>query len=186
MAVSTPDIAGAPARGGTEMPHAATWLGLNAEGYVAIAFVIFVGLLLYLKVPQMITGALDGRAARIRDDLAEAKRLRSEAEAMLAAYRDKAAAAAADAEHIVSTAHAEAATIVAEAHSAAEAVIARRTALAETKIAAAERSAEAAVRAQAADLATAAARRIIVAHDDPAEAARLTNAAIGELDRRLH
>ncbi|MBV8971969.1 MAG: hypothetical protein JO290_06720, partial [Sphingomonadaceae bacterium] len=81
---------------------------------------------------------------------------------------------------------AEAATIVSEAHAAAEAVIARRTALAETKIAAAERAAEAAVRGQAVDLATAAARRIIAAHDDPATQARLTAASISELDRRLH
>ncbi len=186
MAASSPEIAGAPTTGGTEQPHAATWLGLNAEGFVAIAFVIFVGLLLYLKVPKMITAALDGRAARVRDELAEARRLRAEAEALLAGYRAKAAAAAEDAEHIIATARAEAATIVADAHSASEAVIARRTALAETKIAAAERSAEAAVRAQAVDLATAAARRIIVAHDDQAEAARLTSAAIAELDRRLH
>ena len=181
-----PEIAGAPTTGGTEQPHALKWLGLDAEGYIAIAFVIFVGLLLYLKVPKMITGALDGRAARVRDDLAEAKRLRAEAEALLAGYRAKAATAADDAAHILSTAQAEAATIVADAHRAADAVIARRTALAETKIAAAERSAEAAVRAQAVDLATVAARRIIVAHDDPAEAARLTANAIGELDRRLH
>ena len=180
------DIAGQVATGGTEQPHTPTWLGLNAEAYIAIAFVIFVALLLYVKVPKMITDALDGRAAKVRDDLAEAKRLRAEAEALLAGYQAKAATAAADAEHILSTARAEAATIVADAHAATDAVIARRTAVAETKIAAAERNAEAAVRAQAVDLATAAARRIIVAHDDPAEAARLTAAAIGELDRRLH
>ncbi len=183
---SAPDVAGIEATGGTEAPHTPTWLGLNAEAYVAVAFVIFVALLLYVKVPRMITAALDARAGKVRDDLAEAKRLRAEAEALLAGYQAKAAAAATDAEHIVSTARAEAATIVTNAHAATDAVIARRTALAETKIAAAERSAEAAVRAQAVDLATAAARRIIVANDDPAEAERLTRAAIGELDRRLH
>lgn len=183
---TAPDVAGIETTGGTEQTHALTWLGLNAEGYVAIAFLIFVGLLLYLKVPKMIAGALDSRAVRVRDDLAEAKRLRAEAEAVLAGYRAKAATAADDAEHVLSTARAEATAIVSDAHAAADAVIARRTALAETKIAAAERTAEAAVRAQAVDLATAAARRIIVAYDDPAEAARLTAAAIGELDRRLH
>ncbi len=180
------EVAGTVATGGTEASHTPTWLGLNAEAYIALAFVIFVGLLLYIRTPKMITDALDARAAKVRDELAEAKRLRAEAEALLAGYRAKAATAATDAEHILSTARAEAATIVADAHTATDAVIARRTALAETKIAAAERSAEAAVRAQAVDLATSAARRIIVAHDDPAEAARLTSAAISELDRRLH
>lgn len=186
MAKQPPEITGAPANGGTEQPHTPTWLGLNAEAYIAVAFVIFVGLLLYVKVPKMITDALDSRAGKVRDDLAEAKRLRAEAEALLAGYQAKAAAAATDVEHILSTARAEAASIVADAHAATGAVIARRSALAETKIAAAERTAEAAVRAQAVDLATAAARRIIVAQNDPAESARLTSAAIGELDRRLH
>lgn len=180
------DVAGEVATGGTEQPHTPTWLGLNAEAYIAIAFVIFVGLLLYVKVPKMITDALDGRANKVRDELAEAKRLRAEAEALLAGYQAKADTASHDVEHILATAKAEAATIVAEAHTAADAVIARRTAMAESKIAAAERAAEAAVRAQAVDLATGAARRIIVAHDDPAAAARLTSAAISELDRRLH
>ena len=183
---STPDVAGVETTGGTEQPHHLTWLGLNAESFIAIAFVIFVALLLYVKVPKMIAGALDARAAKVRDDLAEAKRLRAEAEALVADYQAKAASATADAEHILATARAEAAGIVADAHAGADAVIARRTAQAENKIAAAERAAEASVRAQAVDLATAAARRIIVAHDDPAEAARLTGAAIGELDRRLH
>ena len=186
MTATSPEIAGAPTTGGTEASHTLTWLGLNAEGYIAIAFVIFVGLLLYLRVPAMITAALDARATRVRSDLDDAKRLRTEAEALLATARGKAEAAGHDLEHILATARAEAATIVADAHAATDAVIARRTAMAETKIAAAGRSAEAAVRAQAVDLATAAARRMIVAHDDPADAARLTAAAIGELDRRLH
>lgn len=186
MAQPAPEIAGAPTTGGTEQPHQLKWLGLNAEGYIAIAFVIFVGLLLYLKVPKMIGDALDGRATKVRADLDEAKRLRAEAEALLAGYEAKADQAAHDAEHIVANARSEAAAIVTDAHTQAEAVIARRGALAETKIAAAERAAEASVRAQAVDLATAAAKRIIIAHDDAGENARLTSAAIGELDRRLH
>jgi len=186
MAEPTPEIAGAVATGGTEQPHQLKWLGLDAEGYIAIAFVLFVALLLYVKVPKMITQALDGRAVKVRADLDEAKRLRSEAEALLAGYKAKAETASHDAEHILSIAQTEAAAIVADARVQAEAVIARRTALAETRIAAAERAAEASVRAQAVDFATAAAKRIIVAHDDPAEAARLTNAAIGELDRWVH
>jgi F-type H+-transporting ATPase subunit b len=182
----TPDVAGVETTGGTEQPHQLRWLGFNAEGYIAIAFFIFLALLIYVKVPKMIADALDGRATKVRADLDEAKRLRAEAEALLAGYKAKAETASHDAAHILSTAQTEAAAIVADARVQAEAVIARRTAMAETKITAAERAAEAAVRAQAVDFATAAARRIIVTHDDPAEAARLTSAAIGELDRRLH
>lgn len=182
----TAEIAGTPTTGGTEQPHQLKWLGIDAEGYIAIAFVIFVALLLYLKVPKMIADALDGRAVKVRADLDEARRLRTEAEALLAGYKAKADQAGHDAEHIVANARTEASAIVADARTQAEAVIARRSAMAEAKIAAAERAAEAAVRAQAVDSATAAAKRIIVARDDPAEAARLTSAAIGELDSRLH
>lgn len=181
-----PEIAGSPATGGTEQPHELEWLGLNAEAYIAISFLIFVGILLYLKVPKMIAGALDGRASKVTAELAEAKKLRADAEALLAGYTAQAEQASRDAAGIVAGAKIEAEAIVADARQHAEAVIARRSAMAETKIAAAERAAEAAVRAQAVDLATAAARRIIVAHNDPAEAARLTGAAISELDRRLH
>ena len=183
---TTPEVAGTIATGGTERPHELTWLGLNAEGYIAIAFVLFVALLLYVKVPKMIATALDGRAVKVRADLDEAKRLRAEAESLLANYRARADTASADVAHILATARSEAAGIVADAHAQADAVIARRGTQAETKIAAAERAAEASVRAAAVDLAIAAARRIILAHDDPAEAARLTSAAIGELDKRLH
>lgn len=186
MAFNAPIAAHVETNGMVENPHQLTWLGLGAEGYIAIAFIIFVGVLLYLKAPKMIADALDGRAVKVRADLDEAKRLRAEAEALLAGYKAKAETASHDAEHILSTAKTEAAAIVADARVHAEEVIARRTAMAETKIAAAERAAEASVRAQAVDFATAAAKRIIVAHDDPAEAARLTSAAIGELDRRLH
>lgn len=186
MAEPAPEVAGTVAQGGTEAPHHVEWLGLNAEGYVAIAFLIFVGLLLYLKVPKMIAGALDSRAAKVRSELAEAKQLRADAEALLAGYRAKAEQAGRDAEAILANARTEAQNIVADAHTAAEGVIARRQAMAETKIAAAERSAEAAVRARAVDAATDAAKAIIAGRNDPAETARLTGAAITELERRLH
>ncbi len=163
-----------------------SWLGINGESFVALSFLIFIAVLLYLKVPGMIAAALDARTIRIRAELDEAKRLRADAEALLAGYQAKAAAAAHDAEAIINGARHEAANIVADAHAQAEASIVRRTRMAETKIAAATRAAEAEVRAHAVDIATAAARRLIAEGSDPAEQARLTSAAITELERRLH
>ncbi len=164
----------------------ASWLGADAESFVALSFLIFIVVLLYLKVPRMIAAALDARTVKIRAELDEAKRLRADAEALLAGYQAKAATAAYDAESILAGARMEAANIVADAHAQAEASIVRRTRMAETKIAAATRTAEAAVRAHAVDIATAAARRLIIDGSDPAEQARLTSAAITELERRLH
>lgn len=165
--------------------HGPSW-GLNAEGWVAVAFLIFAGLLLWLKVPKLIAGALDGQAARISNDLAEAKRLRSEAEALLGDYKARAEQAGRDAEAIVAAAHDEAKLIVAEAKTQVENVIARRTAMAETKIAAAERAAEADLRSRAVDLASAAARKLIAAEADAKAHARLTADAIAELERGLN
>ena len=61
----------------------------EAETWVAVAFVIFVGVLIYFGIHTMITGALDQRSARIRADLDEARRLKEEAAALLAEYRRK-------------------------------------------------------------------------------------------------
>jgi len=165
--------------------EAPTWLGLGGESFVALSFLIFVAVLLYLKVPRMIVGALDARTVKVRGELDEAKRLRADAEALLAGYQARAETAARDAEAIIRSARAEAAGIVTDAHAAAEASIARRVRTADTRIAAATRAAEADVRSHAVDIATAAARVIIVSDGDDGQA-RLTAAAIAELDRRLH
>ncbi|MGI4877553.1 MAG: hypothetical protein ACRYG4_08715, partial [Janthinobacterium lividum] len=81
---------------GTTVPARVEWLGLSAEAFVAVSFVIFVAVLLYLKVPKMIGGALDGRATKVRSELDEARRLRADAEALLAGYRAKAEQAGRD------------------------------------------------------------------------------------------
>ncbi len=162
-----------------------SWLGIDGESFVALSFLIFIAVLLYLRVPRMIAAALDARTLKIRGELDEAKRLRADAEALLAGYQAKAATAAQDAEAILAGARAEAANIVADAHTQAKASIVRRTRVAETKISAATRAAEAEVRAHAVDIASAAARRLIDEGSDPAEQARLTSAAITELERRL-
>jgi len=56
----------------------------EAETWVAVAFVLFVALLIYLKAPSMLIAMLDERSARIAKELAEARKLREEARALLA------------------------------------------------------------------------------------------------------
>ncbi len=161
------------------------FLGLNGFGWVGVAFLIFAGLLIFLKVPRALTGALDKRSARIRGELDEAKRLRTEAEGLLAQYKDRAAQADRDAAGIVAGAHEEAARITEAARAEAEARVARRARQAEDRIAAAERAAEADLRAQAARLAVAAARRVIAENAGADVQTRMTNGAIDEVGRRL-
>lgn len=177
----TPEATTQSVEHAVEGEHHEAFLGLDSYGWVAISFLIFVGVLLYLKVPKAIAGMLDGRGARIRAELDEARRLREDAEKLLADYRAKQAQAAKDAEMILGAARSEAATIVADAQRQAEASIARRTRQAEDKIAAAERSAEADLRARAATLATEAAKRLIVEKTDAKTQKQLTDQAIAGL-----
>tara|TARA_B100000902_G_scaffold365845_1_gene387114 strand:+ start:674 stop:1213 length:540 start_codon:yes stop_codon:yes gene_type:complete len=56
----------------------------NTDFVVAIAFVIFVGVLVYFKVPRIIGNLLDKRADTIRNEIDEAHRLLEEAKTLLA------------------------------------------------------------------------------------------------------
>ena len=81
----------------------------DPEFVVATGFAIFIGLAIYLGVHKKAASALDGRASRIEAELAEATKLRTEAEALLASFERRSAEAKAEAEAVVAQAHAEAA-----------------------------------------------------------------------------
>ena len=100
---------------------------LDAEFWVALGFVIFVIGLGYLGIHTKLNAALDERAKRIESELAEAKRLRDEAQAVLQSYKQKAIAAEGEAAAIVAQAQAEAATMATEAEARLTDFVARRT-----------------------------------------------------------
>jgi F-type H+-transporting ATPase subunit b len=132
-----------------------------AETWVAIAFLCFLGLLAYLGVHRKLIETLDQRQARIKSELDEASRLRSEAQALLAEFERKGREAEGEAAAILTGAKAEAERIAAEAKTRMEDFVARRTKMAEAKIVQAEAQAVADVRAAAADAAVAAAEKIL-------------------------
>ena len=132
----------------------------EAEFWVAVAFVIFVGVLIYFGVHKLIVDALDQRATRIRAELDEARRLKEEAQELLAEYRRKQQTAEREAAEIVAGAKAEAERLGVEARTRMDEFVTRRTKMAETKIAQAEAQALADVRA-AAEAAVAAAEKIL-------------------------
>jgi F-type H+-transporting ATPase subunit b len=131
------------------------------EFWVAVAFVIFVGVLIYVGVPKLVTKALDDRAKRVQDELDEARRLKEEAQKLLAEYKAKQRQADDEAAAIIAGAKAEAERFAAEAKAKMEEFVARRAKMAETKIAQAEAQAVADVRAAAADAAVSAAEKIL-------------------------
>jgi F-type H+-transporting ATPase subunit b len=131
------------------------------EFWVAVAFVILMGIFIYVGVPKTVLKALDHRADRIKAELDDARRLKEEAAKVLADYKARSASAEKEAAEIVSSAKAEAERIAAEAKTKMEDFVARRTKTAESKIALAEAQALADVRAAAADAAVAAASTIL-------------------------
>ena len=156
------------------------------ETWVAIAFVIFVGVMIYFGVHKAIVNALDQRSGRIRGELDEARRLKDEAAALLAEYRRKQQTAEREAAEIVAGAKAEAERLAAEAKTRMDEFVARRTRMAETKIAQAEAQALADVRAAAADAAVAAAEKILTQTVKGSVADDLLSKGIAELKSKLN
>jgi len=133
----------------------------EAEFWVAAAFVIFVAVLGYFGVHRMLVKGIDDRRDRIKSELDEARRLKEEAQALLAQYRSKQQEAEREAQAIVASAKAEAERLAAAAETKLEEFVGRRTKMAETKIAQAEAQALADVRSAAAEAAAAAAEVIL-------------------------
>jgi F-type H+-transporting ATPase subunit b len=133
----------------------------KAESWVLVAFLLFIALLVYLKVPAMLAKMLDDRAAKISSELAEARKLREEAQALLASYQGKRTEAEAEAAAIVANAKADAAAYAEEARKKLADSIERRTRQAEEKIARAEAAAIKDVRDRVTDIAIAAASSML-------------------------
>src|SRR4051794_12561271 len=134
---------------------------LEAEFWVAVAFVILMAIFAYVGVHRTVLKALDHRGERIKAELDDARRLKDEAAKLLGEYKTRRASAEREAEEIIANARAEAERIAAEAKAKMEDFVVRRTKTAESKIALAEAQAVADVRSAAADTAVAAASTIL-------------------------
>ena len=133
----------------------------EAEFWVAVAFIIFVGVLGYFGAHRRLVNSIDDRRDRIKAELDEARRLKAEAEALLATYRRKQQEAEREAQTIIASAKAEAERLAGEAEAKIEEFVVRRTKMAEGKIAQAEAQALADVRSAATEVAVAAAEAIL-------------------------
>ena len=161
-------------------------LFFEAETWVAIAFICFLGLLAYVGVHRKLAKALDDRAARIKAELDEARKLRDDAAQLLADYQRKRQEAETEAQGIVAGARAEAERMAADAKAKVEEFVDRRTKLAETKIAQAEAQAAAEVRGAAAEAAVAAAEKILAQETKGKLAADLIAKGIEDVRKKLN
>jgi F-type H+-transporting ATPase subunit b len=136
-------------------------MDLDATFFAFVAFTVFFAVVIYLKVPGMMLSALDKRSQDIAKELHDARKLREEAERLLADYKAKQAAAEADAKAIVDHAKEQAAAVVEETRAAMAAAMQRREQQANDRIAQAGRKAADDVRAASVDAAIAAAEKLI-------------------------
>lgn len=158
---------------------------MDATFWATVALVLFIGLVIYLKVPAAIGRALDGRIKAIETELAEAARLRTEAQALLDSYARRRSEAEAEAESIVTAAKDAAVRMTAEASASLEQLIARRTRAVEDKIAQAEAQALGEVRARSADVAVEAAR-LLLSRQVAEKGDALVERSIGEVASKLN
>jgi len=158
----------------------------SASFWVAISFFGFVALLVYYKVPALLGGMLDARADAIRKELDEARRLREEAQALLADYQKKRESAEEEAKAIVDQARREADLLTAETRKNLAETVERRTKIAQEKIARAEAQALAEVRSVAVDTAVAAAQRLLQGQVSSTSGGGLVDQSIQELKGKLN
>ena len=159
---------------------------MDATFWATVALFIFLAAMVYIKVPGMITKNLDGRADKIRDDLDEARKLREEAQVLLAEYQRKRKEAEKEAEGIVAAAKREADALSLDAARKMEEFVERRTIVAEQKIEQAEAQALTEVRSLAIDVAMEAAEQIIGSKVSGKTASDLISQGIADVKSKLH
>lgn len=159
---------------------------MDATFWALIGLIIFLAIVVYLKVPGMVARSLDERAARISNELDEARNLREEAQQLLAEYHRKRKEAEKDASDIIAAAGREAKALVEDAKQKTEEYVVRRNKLAEQKIASAEAEAINEVRASAVELAIAAATRIVADKVDTKTAGVLFKDSLAEVKTRMN
>jgi len=158
----------------------------NSNFVVLLAFLLFVGLLFYFKLPSIVGKLLDKRAEGIRNDLTEARRLRDEAQEIYASYERRQREVRGQAEEIVANARREAEAGAVKARADLQTSIARRLKGAEEQIASAEAEAIRAVRDRAVQAAVAAAAELLRREGSAQSGTAALDRAIDEVNTRLH
>lgn len=153
--------------------------------WVFIALLLFLAAMFYVGVHKKIASALDARSDAIRAELDEARRLREEAQTLLASYQRKQKEAEDQAESIVKQARADAENMAVQARKDLAERLERRGAQAEAKIANAEAQAMSEVKAKAADLAMDTAEKLLRTKLSAAEKSKLIQEGIKQMGTSL-
>jgi F-type H+-transporting ATPase subunit b len=154
--------------------------------WVLVAFIGFVGVLVYFKVPGMVIKGLDARTEKIKADLEDADALLKEAQGLLASYQKKQREAADEAQEIKARAKEEGNRIVENGRARLEDSLQRREKLAMDRITQAEASALDEIRARTVDIALDATRDLLADNLSDHKANAMLDDAIRDLPGRLN
>ena len=159
---------------------------MDATFFALVGLIIFIGIAVYMKVPGMITKALDDRAGAIARQLAEAKNLRDEAQRLLADYQSKRSDAEKEATEIVAAAKRDADNIAEEVRVKTADYVKRREAMAAQKIAQAESDAINDVKSKAVEIAIAASTKLLSGRMDAKTAGDMFKSSLSEIKSKLN
>jgi F-type H+-transporting ATPase subunit b len=158
----------------------------SPETWVLVSFTLFVALLVYYQIPSKIANALDSRADKIKAELDEARRLREEAQSILADYQQKRHDAEKEAEDIIAMARNESHAFAEQSKQSLKVSLERRMKLAEEKITRAEEQAVKDIRSRSADIAIIAAESIIARELQGKSAEDLVTQGIKDVSAKLN
>lgn len=158
----------------------------NTDFVVLLAFLLFLGVLIYFKVPGLVAGKLDERAEGIKAELDEARAIREEAQALLASYERKQKEVQGQADRIVAHAKEEADEAAKKAKEDLRLSMERRMQAAEDQISSAEARAVKEVRDRAITVAVEAAKDVIAKQMTATDANKLIDEAIEKVESKMH
>ncbi|MFD1342787.1 F0F1 ATP synthase subunit B [Litorisediminicola beolgyonensis] len=158
----------------------------NTNFVVLLAFLLFIAVLIYFKVPTLLAGMLDKRAEGIQKELDEARALREEAQSLLASYERKAREVQDQADRIVAHAREDAKAQAEQAKVDLQKSIERRLAAAEEQIESAQDDAVREVRERAIAVAVEAARQVMAQQMSAEQRSKLIDESIETVGQKLH
>lgn len=158
---------------------------IDPEFWAAVSFCVLI-FAIFRPVGKMIAAALDKRTATIATELAEARRLREEAQTLLALYQQKQAESIREAEAMLAHTRENAERMAHQGQADLSASLEKRMRMATDKIAQAERQAVQEVRAHVVDIALASARALLKDHLSSSESQALIARTTEELKQKLH
>lgn len=157
----------------------------NTNFIVLLAFILFLLVLIYFRVPSLLAAVLDRRAEAIKKELDEARELREEAQSVLANYERRQKEVQEQANRIISSARLEAEAEADRAREMLKVTVDRRLAAAEEQITSSHAALKKEVQDKAIKIAVSAASRVISEQMTVAKANKLIDESISEIASKL-